>query len=178
MRMTSAWTSLVLENTGLKSALICLTLICFALSALLFEASSKEPLIIERGCYSKAMDVTGSQQTKEEIDAFIRTALSQRFDSEAKGAEFLAIDLKPLREKEQSELSARQMSQFIHVRSVSGENGSYTVDADRLISVGAVRSALRFPLSVKIAAVPRSSGNPYGLLLIDVVQIKEAKNEK
>ena len=178
MRITSAWTRLILENTGLKSALICLTLICFALSALLFEASSKEPLIIERTCFSRAIEITGSLQTKEEVDTFVRLALSQRFDSEAKTVDLMDLELRQLRSKEQNELSARQMSQFIHVTSITGENGAYAVDADRLISVGSVRSALRFPLSIKIAAIPRSTANPYGLTLVDVTQIKEVKNEK
>lgn len=178
MRVTSAWTKLILENTGLKSALICITIICIALSALLFEASSKDPLIIERACYSKSLESTGSQQTEAEIDMFIRLALSQRFDSESKATELIEQDLRQLRNKEQNELLGRQMSQFIHVNSVAGENASYSVDADRLISVGAVRSALRFPLSVKIAAVPRSTANPYGLILIDVTPIKETKSEK
>ncbi len=178
MRMTSAWTKLILENTGLKSALICLTFIALALTALLFEANSKEPLIIDRACYSKAVDVTGNQQTKEEIESFIRLGLSQRFDSDVKTAELLDLALRELKAKEQRDLADRQMKQFVHVNSINGDSGSYTVDADRVISVGNIRSALRFPLTIKIAAISRSVSNPYGLILVDVVQVKESKGEK
>ena len=47
-----------------------------------------------------------------------------------------------------------------------------TVDADRLISVGEIRSTLKFPLKVQLARVARSEGNPYGLQLSAVEEIK------
>lgn len=178
MRMTSSWTRLIFENTGLKTALICLTFITLALAALLFEANGKEPLIIERSCYSKAVEIIGSQQTKEEVESFIRQALSQRFDSDVKSVELMDTELRDLKNKEQEDLTSRQMRQFVHMNSLSGDRGNFAVDADRVISVGNIRSALRFPLTIKVAAVPRTASNPYGLLLIDVTQVKESKGEK
>jgi hypothetical protein len=178
MRISSAWAKMAIENTGLKSALICLTIVSIILSVLLLEANGKEPLIIERACYSKAMEVVGSQQSKEEIENFIRIALSQRFDSDIKANDFLEAELQNLKSKEQAELMSRQMKQFLHLNSLAGDHGIYSVDSDRVISVGAVRSALRFPLKVQIAAVSRTTGNPYGLLLTNVEQIKESKGEK
>ena len=178
MRISSAWARMAIENTGLKSALICLTIICLMLSVLLFEANSKEPLIIERACYSKALDSVGNQQSSDEIENFIRIALNQRFDSDIAANELLESELQNLKTKEQAELNARQMKQFIHMNSLTGDHGVYSVDSDRVISVGAVRSALRFPLKVQIAAVSRTATNPYGLLLTNVEQIKENKSEK
>lgn len=178
MKMSSAWASMALENTGLKTTLICLTVVSIALTTLLFEVNSKEPLIIERGCFSKSISMVGSQQTKEEIETFIRQALSERFDSDAKTSDFIDAELRGLKTKEQADLAARQMRQFVHVNSIKGDQGAYSVDADRIIAVGALRSALKFPLSIKIAAVSRSPSNPYGLLLTDVVQMKESKDEK
>ena len=178
MRISSAWAKMAIENTGLKSALICLTIVSIMLSVLLLEANGKEPIIIERACYSKALQVVGSQQSNEEIENFIGTALSQRFDSDINANDFLEAQLQNQKFKEQAELSARQMKQFIHMNSLTGNQGIYSVDSDRVISVGAVRSALRFPLKVQIAAVSRTAVNPYGLLLINVEHIKESKSEK
>ena len=177
MRMSSAWAKLVLENNSLKVALLGITVIALSLTMLLFIATTKEPLLIERSCFSKSVQASGAQQTKEEIEAFLHLALSQRFDSDVNETESLDVDLSELRIKEQKDLDARQMKQFIHVNSISGERGTYQVDADRIVSVGKLRSALRFPLSLKISSVDRSKSNPYGLLLTDVDQLKDPKND-
>ena len=176
--MSSAWSKIILENIGLKAALICMSVIAISLTMLLFVAAGREPLIIERACFSKVAQVTGAQQTKEEIETFLRLALSQRFDSEVRGAEFLDADLRELRTKEQKDLDARQMKQFVHVNSFRGDHGVFQADVDRIVTVGNIRSALRFPLTLKVSAIERSASNPYGLLLTDVDQEKESKNEK
>jgi hypothetical protein len=49
---------------------------------------------------------------------------------------------------------------------------------DRLIAVGEIRAAFKFPLALKVETVTRSPANPYGLLLTDVTPIEEQHEKK
>lgn len=177
--MSNAWAKVAIENIGLKTGIAGLTAVSIVLSILLVQAQSRDPIVIERECFSKAQRLVGSSQTKEEIDTFLHLALSARFDSEfAESFSLLNGDQIDFRAKEQKDLKSRDIKQFIHVNSIAQDRDSFVIDADRIISVGQVRSALKFPLKGKFAAVTRSKENPYGLELTEVNQIKEAPGEK
>jgi hypothetical protein len=60
---------------------------------------------------------------------------------------------------------------MLFIRSVRESENGFTVDADRLIAVGDIRSAFKFPLNVRVESKARSLSNPYGLLLSNVQTI-------
>ncbi len=76
------------------------------------------------------------------------------------------------RARDQKALSARGMTQKVIVNNVKAVGDAAQVEADRLISVGPIRSAFPFPLALVLNTTPRSEGNPYGLLLLSVKQPK------
>ena len=72
------------------------------------------------------------------------------------------------RENEQTELKRREIKQRLVVNTVKKQGDDYFVDADRILSVGQIRSAFQMPLTVSVAKNSRTSGNPYGLVLVKV----------
>ncbi len=79
---------------------------------------------------------------------------------------------------------AKEMKQRILVNRIEKISGAdVIIDADRILSIGPVRSALPFPLRLTLSSATRSRGNPYGLRLmqvkpLDKSQGDEKKNEK
>lgn len=164
MRLSLAWANTVAQNVTLKVCVFVLAVICIALSLSTIKLALKSPLIIERGCFSKGVMPGSTERSAEEIEAFAKEAVHQRFDSEASvnrsyfsEAEFSA------RIQEQKELSTRSMNQVLIVRSVKTNGNTLTIDADRLISVAQIRSAFAFPLTATLISTSRSESNPYGL---------------
>ena len=141
-------------------------------------SSMKDPIIIERGCDSKIAEIQSANQTKTEIENFIKVALSSRFDSVLKSdpAIFLNENLQIARAKAQSELKNKSIDQRVIVRSIKFDQNKYFVEADRLISIGKIRTAVPLDLTVDISSKIRSISNPYGLILTLVEQIKDEVN--
>jgi hypothetical protein len=138
----------------------------------------RNPLVIERGCFSKAAQIADSQHTNLEIESFVEAALAQRFDSKDPGREtFLASSEKDLRSKEQKDLAARKLNQRVVVNAVSVSEKGILVEADRLISVGDIRSAFKFPLAVKVESVTRTVANPFGLILSEVKPVEQKEKQ-
>lgn len=174
MKFTVAWAKVSSENSILKSVVLCLTLLCLFFGISSLKLALKDPLVVERGCFTKSAPMGDSKRTSTEIEAFITEALSQRFNSQALVQnDFLSDEEQLLRAKEQKDLKNRSLFQRVIVNSVTVDGAVVTVDADRLISVGEVRSAFRFPLTVKIESVARTSGNPYGLVASEVRVIEK-----
>ena len=177
MKFTVAWAKVISENSILKSVILCLTGLCLFFGITSLKLALKDPIVIERGCYSKPGQPGDGKRTTVEIEAFLREALSQRFDSSSVTHDgCLSEDEQFLRAKEQKELQSRKLTQKVVLNSFVVDGGSATVDSDRLISVGDVRSAFRFSLTVKIESVTRSMGNPYGLVISEIKAIE--KKEK
>jgi hypothetical protein len=110
--------------------------------------------------------------------AFVRAALAQRFDTDkAPIPGFLAQPEEASREIEQKEFGTRRIDQRIVIRAIKVDGGAATVDADRVLAVENVRSALRFPLLVTLGSVSRSAANPYGLVLakVEAAKVEEPK---
>jgi hypothetical protein len=174
MRFTTAWAEVVSQNLTFKIVAGLLSLVAITLAVALVQASSREPLIIDRACVSRTVVSGNTERTAVEIQAFVEEALKARFNTEAEGKEgLLSPQELAFRKQEQENLKASQMTQKVIVNKVSVKKDSVNVDADRLVSVGAIRSAFIFPLSVTLTSVLRSELNPYGLLLSKVSQTKE-----
>lgn len=174
MKYTYAWAELASQNRTLKLVTFFLLILSIALSLITMKISFKDSLVIDRGCYSTLAPQVPNERTLSETTSFIKLALSERFDSdleENKG--FTSSDERKLRELEQKDFVNRNIKQKIIVNSVTESKNGFKVDADRIISVGEIRSAFKFPLLVQIDTQKRSAINPYGLILISTQTINE-----
>lgn len=178
MKYTEAWANVVAQNLNLKVVSIILGVLSIVLGMSTLRLTFKESIIIERGCFSKTVSPVKDEHSKEEIESFLKESLSQRFDSESQPVDgLLSPDELRLRIAEQKEFISRKMTQKILINNVTETSEGFKVDADRLISVGDVRSAFRFPLMVKLESRSRSYSNPYGLLVTTTKSIDEKSTE-
>lgn len=175
MKFHFAWDSLEKENRFLKILIFTILLLAIFLCSVLTVVGSKDPLVIERGCYSRLAAKETNLPSDEEIKAFIEEALRARFNTGWTNSILLSREQNVFRDREQGELSKQKMRQTVIVNEVVLEKDSITVDADRLISVGEIRSSFKFPLKIQIKAEARSEGNPYGLILFEIDEIHEVK---
>lgn len=170
MRFTVAWANVLSQNITLRTAVVALSTCTLVFGICAVRLALKDPLLIERGCASKVLSTAEAQHTDQEIMSFLQVAIPARYDS-------LVLEYKPFlsdreltsRLNEQEEYRKKGMSQRVLVNTAKGEAGVFVVDADRMISIGKVRSALPFPLKAEIRSVSRSPGNPYGLVLHRIV---------
>jgi hypothetical protein len=164
-----------LDRFSLQVSLGAMTVISIVLCAMFFFAEARPPLVIERGCDSKIATINSSNQTPAEINSFLHFAIPARFDTDTTVDPNLVLtqDLLLARTREQQELKAKGIHQRVIVRSIRSEQGRYYVEADRLIAIGKVRTALPLDLVVDFSSKIRSVSNPYGLILTFVDQIKE-----
>ncbi len=173
MRFSAAWAATAAQNVTLKVAVASLALVSTTLAITAARLSIREPLLIERGCFSRALDPSATSHSAAEIEIFVREAIRQRFNSDATPIpDYLSTEEVVSRAREQKELSTRSMSQFVIVRSMKTNGNSIAIEADRLIAVAQIRSAFLFPLTAAIATTPRTENNPYGLQLVKTEQPK------
>ena len=179
MRFTEVWAEVLSQNNTLKWSMLSLSILTVALATCLISLAMREPLVFERECFTKAIAPVSSQPTNEEIERFVRLALGKRFDTDALDVPvYLSGSELSVRNKEVEDLSKKGMSQKVIVNSVKIDQGKITVDADRIITVGKIRSALPLPLALRIKSTDRSIGNPYGLVLADVSLITTEEKKK
>lgn len=181
MRFTEAWAGVAQENVVLKFTVAGLVLTNVVTAFVLTTFALKQPLVIERGESTKSVKLSDSSATIEEIEKFIRQALSQRFDSDEPIDEnlFVSGEVKN-RLAEAKEMGSRNIKQRVIVNAVNVSSDAIMVDADRIIMAGEVKTILPFPLRVMIAAIDRSDTNPYGLKIAEITKIekKEGVNAK
>lgn len=178
MKFHAAWDSLEKENRNLKILTIALCTLAIFLTVAVTSTATKEPLIVERGCYSKiATKANDAKPTELEIVAFTEKALAARFNTDAENLDYLTQKQRAFRDKEQLELSKQVMTQRVIVSKVKVTKDAILVEADRFISIQKLRSVLRFPLKVSLESAIRTEINPYGLLLSDVEPLTEEKKE-
>ena len=168
----------MIQKSSLQIALTTMSILAFAFGIMNIFSNMKDPIVIERGCDSRIAEIQSTNQTKTEIENFIKIALSARFDSILKNdpAIYLTENLQTSRAKEQSELKNKSIDQRVIVRSIKFDQDKYFVEADRLISIGKVRTAVPLDLMVNISSKVRSVSNPYGLILTMVDQVKDELN--
>jgi hypothetical protein len=83
MKFNLAWAATHHQNLVLKLCLL-VTSVCsifFCITSV--RLALKAPLIIERECFSKVLQSLKGEATPIEIEAFVKVALSKRFDTEA-----------------------------------------------------------------------------------------------
>ena len=172
MKFNIAWDSIEKENRNLKILVLLLVGLTISLCVVVIGTASQAPLIIERGCQSRVLSPENASQSDEEMKSFLREAIGARFNTTSNQIEFLSIEQRGFRAAEQEELAKQKMKQFVLVGDITIEKNGLSVDADRLLSVGEVRSTFRFPLKVKLERINRTEANPYGLLLVNIDEIK------
>jgi hypothetical protein len=178
MRFSTAWAKTAAQNVTLKVATVVLTLVSVVQLFVIAQLASRDLPIIERSCYSRLLHPQQTDPTKEEITSFLTEALPMRFDSVSYVKEgFLSIEESTSREKEQTALKQRQISQRVVISDVKIDGKDIQVTADRLVSFGKVKSDLAFNLKVVVRQTNRTESNPYGLVLSSVSQIEEKENK-
>ncbi|MFN7729700.1 MAG: hypothetical protein ACK5P7_11135 [Bdellovibrio sp.] len=173
MRLSQAWADIAKQNNVLRIAVIGVTFVCVVVLMIALKFAFKEPLVIDRGCFSTIAASQSQTQTAQEIEAFLSEAVSERFNSGAVVVgDYFALEELKARDAEQTELARREIKQRVVVNSVTKQSDGYLVDADRILSVGKIRSAFPIPMTVTISQTTRTSGNPYGLVVLRVAPIK------
>lgn len=177
MRLSTGIDQLERENAHLKLLTKMLLIIVAALVALVIAVYDKPPVMVERTSHGleivRPMDFSVDEvNTKTAVTLMIRA----RFNTDAISPElFLNQKQLVLRDNEQKELKSRSMHQTVIVRAIEINKDQATVDMDRVISVGEIRSALRTKIRVRIEEEQPNELNPYGLLLslADPIEQKE-----
>ena len=75
-------------------------------------------------------------------------------------------------------MAKKGMDQRVLVTTIKKEKEGFSVEADRVLAIGKIRSALFLPLTVDLSSVSRTASNPYGLILKRVRQNPEKENVK
>lgn len=178
MKFTTAWAKTAAQNVTLKIATMVLAVISVIQLFVIGGLATRDLPVVERGCFSRPLQAKPLDPTKNEIEAFLIEALPMRFDSNGylKNG-FLSIEETVSREKEQATLKQREIRQKIIIQDVKNEGKEILITADRLLSVGKIKSALTLNLKVIVQQSNRTESNPYGLILSSVIQIEE-KEEK
>lgn len=175
MKFHVSWDSLEKENRFLKMLVSVVLILAIFLCIVIMAVGTKDPLLIERGCYSRPVPKEIPTPSDDEMKVFVEEALKARFNTGWTNPLLLTREQSVFRDKEQAELLRQKMKQTVVVNDVSIEKDLITVDADRLISVGEVRSSFKFPLKLQLKTETRSEGNPYGLVLSEVDEFIEEK---
>lgn len=179
MRFSTAWAKVAAQNVTLKIATLVLSVTSVVQLLVIGSLASRDLPVVERGCYSRASQAKITDPTKDEIKSFLLEALPMRFDSDAYVKDgFLSIEESVARDKEQTTLKQRQITQRVVVSDVKVDGKNIVATADRLFSVGAIKSALAFNLNVTIQQTNRTEANPYGLVLRAVSQIEAKENKQ
>lgn len=179
MRFSVAWAKTAAENVTLKVATVVLAVVVLAELTIIAGIAVKDPLIIERACFSRAIASKHASPNDEEIKSFLAEAIPLRFNSESVAKEgYLAIAEVQSRDKELAQLAQRQMSQKVITNKINILNGKIMVSADRLVSVGKIKSVLPLNLLIVLQETDRTEANSYGLIIssIEQVEVKEEKN--
>ena len=173
MRFTTAWAQTTSQNIVLRLVLVLVTTCLGIMSFITAKLALRNPIVIERACFSSVVEPKSSAPTNIEVEAFINEVVQGRFNTETTpNSEMMTLDEVKLRAKEQDELMRRQIKQRIVINSINRSQDTVVIDADRLISVGTIRSVLPFPLSVTLSSVKRTQANPYGLVATKIVPVQ------
>ncbi len=179
MKFTEAWIDVINQNNLLKVALAVSTLCTFVLCVTVVQLALRNPLVIDRECYSKAVSPAATKQTASEIESFVRFSLPKRFDTEAPDSRVLLGEEEyAYRLKEQEDLARKGMKQKVIPANIRVTEKGVEVDADRILSVGTIRSNVPFSLNVQVTATSRTPANPYGLLIQRVSQTNKEETKQ
>ena len=179
MRFSTAWAKTAAQNVTLKVATVTLAGVSIIQLSVIAGLSIKDPLIIERACFSKKTATKNVSPTQDEIKSFLSESIPMRFDSNGNFIDgWLAFEETIAREKEMATLKQRQMTQRVLVSEVKFDNKDIIVTTDRILSLGKIKSVLPLNLKVIVLQSTRSESNPYGLTLSAISQIEEKEDKK
>lgn len=178
MRFTTAWAKVAAQNVTLKVATVIMAVVTIVQLVIISGLASRDPIVIERSCFSRAIASKSPEPNKDEIKAFLLEALPMRFDSDGYFKEgFLSLEESAARDKEQTTLKQRQMNQRIIISNVVFSEKDVVVLADRLVSIGKIKSALPLNLKITLQQTNRTEANPYGLIISSITQIEDKENK-
>lgn len=181
MKFTLAWANVLQENVALRLALVCLTITSLGLGAISIRLALEPPLLIERGCVTSTIDPAKSTRSEAELKRFVSFVLPIRLDSSAQDVRtFLSDKELQSREAEQMDLKRKNITQRLLMNEVHvGPEGLIIASADRLVSIGNIRSVLPVQFRVRVTPVARTEANPYGLQLssVEVAQLESERNQ-
>ena len=177
MRLITAWTDVSNQNVTLRIISTGMSLALIFCGYTISRLSLRLPLIIDRGCTSGVAKTSSNEKhTVQEIDSFLRVALLDRFDTNAPiRSPYLSPEEARFRDQEQAELGKRQITQRLFINKIDINGNNATIDSDRLITLGKLKSVSSFPLSVTISEENRTTENPFGLVA-GQFQPHESKN--
>ncbi len=99
--------------------------------------------------------------------------LKARFDSAAVApGVFISKRQVEIRETEQQEMKTRGLTQATVFRKAVVTKDAATVDFDRVLAIGEIRSALKTAVKVTFEETDPTEINPYGLRLNNVVAVE------
>jgi hypothetical protein len=167
MKLSTAFDSMSKENQFLKLLAKAQLVTTVFLLGLIYNFSDRVPVMVERSSHGlEVLRVTPFERSQADLKLAVGLMIRARFDSNAISPElFLNPKQILLRDTEQRDMKARGMTQAVVAREIKFEKDQITVDLDRVIAVGEVRSALKARLKVSFEEVSPNELNPYGLLL-------------
>lgn len=179
MRFSTAWAKTAAQNVTLKVATVILAGISIVQLTVIAGLAIKDPLVIERNCYSKKISLKNIEPTQDEIRSFLTESIPMRFDSNGTSIDgWIALEEAIAREKEIATLKQRQMTQKVLVSGVKFDAKDIFITTDRIMSVGKIKTVLPLNLKVVVQQTNRSDSNPYGLILSSITQVEEKEDKK
>ena len=173
MKFQNAWVNIAHENLTLKLVLFSMGFISLGSTGIAIYDHLKDPLVIDRGCVSRVVKTSESTRDENEVKSFIKEAVSERFDTGVNPTElYMSEEEISAKNTEQKELSSRSIDQVVTFRNAVIQGDQATVQLDRIIGVGNVKSVFTFHILVTLASSTRSNDNPYGLKAIRFQEVK------
>ncbi len=173
MKFSSTVDSLSKENGFLRTVVKVLILADMLLSLAVLFLHDKEPAIVERS--SRGLEIvrmTPLNRTEHDIELALKLMLKARFDSAALAPDvFISKRQTEIRETEQREMKTRGLTQATVFRKAVVNKDAATIDFDRVLAIGEIRSALKTVVKVTFEEIDPTELNPYGLRLNDAVAI-------
>jgi len=181
MHISKLWATGAQTISTLRLACAALSVVSLSMGLLLYIAFHKKPLVIEKSCSSRVLNIVDEGTSNAEVESFLLEAIPARFDSTDKRIEFLSLKELKRKVREQKQLARKKIDQRMLVDRVrfEGEAGeTIEVHMTRVISLENIRSAFPYLLRVQVKRVERSELNPYGLVLTDAKEIKISKKKE
>ncbi len=180
MKFSSAVDLTQKENRFLRNLVQMLILVIVALAIAVVLMFDKSPVMVERSVHGlEIVKSTDLLRQPSDVEMAIKLMMTARFNSDAKVPE-LFINPKEMlmRVTEQKEMKSRTMTQSVLVRAIHLEKDDATVDFDRVIAIGELRSALKTKVRITFEEATPNELNPYGLLLSTAEPVQPTNKEE
>ncbi len=180
MKFSSAVDVTQKENRFLRNLTQMLVLVAGVLAGVCMLMFDKAPVMVERTSHGlEIVQPTELLRKPGDVESAVKLMMTARFNSDANAPE-LFINPKEMlmRDTEQKEMKSRSMNQSVLIRAVHLTKNEATVDIDRLIAIGELRSALKAQVRITFEEVTPNELNPYGLLLSTAEPVQPTTKEE